>query len=133
MAYIIGIDPGTKTGIAIWDKQKKAFALIKTCSIVEAMAILAQSNHILKVRIEDARQRKWFGKATNARLQGVGSVKRDCAIWQEFCEYYGLEYELVHPKNINTKMTSPMFKKITGYEGQTSNHARDAAMMVYGL
>ena len=133
MAFIIGIDPGTKTGFAAWNSKDKCLEVVKTCSIVEAMATLLATEGVCKVRIEDARQRKWFGKATDARLQGVGSVKRDCAVWQEFCEYYGLVYELVHPKNINTKMKPAMFNKITGYEGKTSNHARDAAMMVYGL
>ena len=133
MAYIIGIDPGTKTGIAAWNKKTKTFECIKTCSIIEAMAILTATPNIIKVRIEDARKRKWFGNAGREKLQGAGSIKRDCAIWQEFCTYYGLEYEMVPPSQIHTKMSAKMFKQITGYAGKTSNHARDAAIMVYGL
>jgi len=31
-----------------------------------------------------------------------------------------------------TKLDREQFKKITGYEGVTSEHARDAALLVYG-
>jgi hypothetical protein len=133
MAYIIGIDPGTKTGIAVWNSTKRKFELIQTCPIVKAMAILYDTDGIRKVRIEDARKRKWFGARSDAKLQGAGSIKRDCAIWQEFCEYYGLHYEMVDPKHINTKTKPAYFSKLTGWHGRTSEHARDAAMMVFGL
>ena len=77
-------------------------------------------------------QRKWFGKTDRERLQGVGSVKRDSSIWEEFCDYYSIEYMLIAPKNNRTKTTAAEFKKMTGWEGRTSEHSRDAAMLVWG-
>jgi len=85
------------------------------------------------VRIEDARLRTWFGKAGPERMQGVGSIKRDCYIWEHFLTDIGVDHEFVAPKNSVTKMSAEVFKRITGYVGKTNEHARDSAMLVFGL
>lgn len=40
------------------------------------------------------------------KLQGVGSVKRDCVIWDEFCKDKKIEYYMQHPKHNVTKLTA---------------------------
>jgi hypothetical protein len=85
------------------------------------------------VRFEDARQRKWFGNAGREQLQGAGSIKRDCAIWEDFLKDLGVDFEMVAPKNTVTKISKEYFKQLTGYKGVTSEHGRDAAMLVYGM
>ena len=131
--YMIGIDPGTKTGFAVWDREEKKFVKVETRGIVSAMhQVKFLLGDEVVIRIEDARQRKWFGKTDRERLQGVGSVKRDSSIWEEFCDYYSIEYMLIAPKNNRTKTTAAEFKKMTGWEGRTSEHSRDAAMLVWG-
>jgi hypothetical protein len=133
--FLIGIDPGVQTGIALWDRASKSLQKIETVSIIEAQHFLLRQKdqwpHIF-LRIEDARQRKWFGNAGREKLQGAGSIKRDCSIWEEFCQFHGIEYELVKPKNNKTKMDADIFKKCTGWKARTSEHARDAAMLVFG-
>lgn len=127
----IGIDTGTNTGVAIWNTISKAFDLIATVSITEAMRIvLKEDKSIIFLRIEDARLRKWFGKSGREKLQGAGSIKRDAVIWEKWCEEEGIKFELVAPKNNRTKVNSTVFSKMTGYSKRTSEHARDAAMLV---
>lgn len=134
---LIGIDPGVKTGFA--QKIDGVMREVKTYNIIEAMNQLKsvitqakQEHKRLKVYIEDARKRKWVKKSVGKEvLQGVGSVKRDCAIWQEFCEHHAVDFDLVPPKNNTTKLNAEQFKKITGWVGRTSEHARDAAMLIY--
>ena len=133
----IGIDPGTRTGVALWRPETKDLE-ISTLKIHEAMnAIKVITETIekksVKVRFEDARQRKWFGEAGREQLQGAGSIKRDCAIWEDFLRDSGIDFEMVPPKNIHTKISADYFKKLTGYEGRTSKHSRDAAMLVWGM
>jgi hypothetical protein len=96
---------------------------------------MSDNNHKSKmfVRLEDARKRTWFGKADREQLQGAGSIKRDCQIWEEFFVYHGIAYELVAPKNNKTKLNSEAFLKITGWKDETSVHGRDAAMLVFGF
>lgn len=134
----IGIDAGVNTGFA--KMYGNDLVEVKTYSIIEALQAVewtikyASENGInLKVFIEDARKRKWIApQAGKERLQGVGSVKRDSKIWQEFCVHYGIDFELVAPKNNKTKTSRDFLKKTTGWTGRTSEHARDAVMLVWG-
>ncbi|EMN93341.1 hypothetical protein LEP1GSC112_0438 [Leptospira interrogans serovar Pomona str. UT364] len=82
--------------------------------------------------IEDARKRKWFGPNADAKRQGAGSVKRDCALWEDFCNREGIPFRLVHPKRGATKWDEMQFKTYTGWTGRTSEHSRDAAMLIVG-
>jgi hypothetical protein len=83
------------------------------------------------VRVEDARMRIWFGKADREVLQGAGSIKRDCSIWQEFFELHNIPHEFVAPRNNKTKLDETVFQKITGWKNKTSKHGRDAAMLIF--
>jgi hypothetical protein len=85
------------------------------------------------VRVEDARKRKWFGNGANAKHQGAGAIKIQCKQWEQFLLAEGISFEMVAPAKIQTKVDAKKFKMITGWVSRTSNHARDAAMMVYGL
>ena len=132
---LVGIDCGVNTGFAkVYDGVLRE---VKTYTIIEAMADLMfyVKNGVqpvdVKIYIEDARKRKWF-TGGREKAQGVGSVKRDCQVWQEFCEHYGFEYELVAPKNNKTKLDDESFKKLTGWAERTNEHGRDAAMLIFG-
>ena len=131
MNLLIGIDPGVQTGIAVWGQGE--LQLVKSGSAVEAENyILSRLDlHTVKLRIEDARKRTWYGKAGPERKQGAGSIKRDSQRWQEFCEHHELEFQMIHPKNNTTKLKADKFKRYTGWAGKTNEHSRDAAMLVY--
>ena len=130
MIYI-GIDPGVNTGVAVWDSTVKKFLSIETMPILEAISKVNVYRDAVII-IEDARQRKWFGNSGKERLQGAGSIKRDCQIWQEFLESNEITHYWVAPKNNKTKLDAMQFKQITGYVERTNVHGRDAAMLVYG-
>lgn len=134
MIYI-GIDPGTQTGIAVWNKDRKEFHLIGTMGIIRAMESVKEikETYATEVRFEDARQRAWFGNAGVEQLQGAGSIKRDCSIWEEFLTEIGVRFKMVAPRNNRTKLNDKKFKALTKYQGRTSEHARDAAMLVFGI
>jgi hypothetical protein len=134
----IGIDCGVNTGFA--RSFNSELVEVKTYEINQAQKALlfycknGKEPAGIKIYIEDARLRKegFYGKGGNAKLQGVGSVKRDSQIWQAFCELYGFDYELVHPKNNKTKLTAEQFKRLTGWQERTNEHGRDAAMLIWG-
>lgn len=134
----IGIDTGVNTGFAVWDDSSKVFLEVETLKIHEALLRvkeLSDSNDVV-VYFEDARLRKWIPQDPSysrmkGRLQGAGSVKRDCSIWEDFLVDMGIPYFPVAPKNNVTKMNASFFGKVTGWTGRTSEHARDAAMLVF--
>ncbi len=133
--YIIGIDTGVNTGFSLWDTKYKTFQCIETVSIhraLEKVKGFSDGGLNVFVRVEDARKRKWFGKAGKEQLQGAGSIKRDAKIWEDFLTDLKVDFEMVSPKNNKTKLNAATFIKITNWEGRTTEHSRDAAMLVFG-
>ncbi len=128
---IIGIDPGVNTGVAIWDTDKKEFSFIASMNILMAMETVIQLQPNA-VYIEDARKRKWFGESGRERLQGAGSIKRDCQIWDDFFRCNEILHYWIAPKNNKTKMDAEQFKRLTGYQGRTNGHGRDAGALIFG-
>ena len=140
MSVCIGIDVGTHTGLAVWDGDR--FTIIETLPIHAALLRVKElfdrysfNGNGVTVYFEDARQRTWFPKMTaakdRARLQGAGSVKRDSTIWEDALTDWGIPFVAVAPKNNMTKMTAQYFARLTGWQGRTSEHGRDAAMLVF--
>lgn len=134
--YYIGIDTGVNTGFAVWDTELQKYQNIYTLKIDEAMEMINvyKYNHVsIFVRFEDARLRKWFADSGREKLQGAGSVKRDAKIWEDFLTRKQIHFESVPPRKNKTKLSAKEFKNITKYEGRTTEHGRDAAMLVFGI
>lgn len=132
---VLGIDPGTTTGYAVWDAAERMLLSVSSCSIVVAMNsadILCPS----LVIFEDARTMRVGGGKTfgqQSRLQGVGSVKRDSSIWEEYLEHRGIPYQAKRWCAGTTKWDRVRFERDTGWTAPTNEHGRDAAVIVYGL
>ena len=86
----------------------------------------------LFVFIEDPRKAVYKRQDDIHKAQGAGSVKRDATIWEDFLTDKRIPFAMVRPVKEMTKWSDAYFRKVTGYTGQTSVHARDAAMLVYG-
>jgi hypothetical protein len=139
---VVGIDTGVSTGIAVWNVSTRCFNQVETTKIHIAMSAVEEL-HLnnpgkVLVRVEDARQRTWYDSSHKSReeerkkLQGVGSVKRDAVIWEDFLSDLGVAFQMVHPKNNTTKLSAEAFKGLTKWKKRTSEHSRDAAMLAYG-
>lgn len=143
MTLAIGIDPGTDTGFAVWDIAARNFLGIEAGSMLQIMkqvlalhggGPLIPAGSVLVV-IEDARKAYMrpggatYGKVN--RLQGVGSVKRDCKLWVEFLDAEKIPYQTIKPRRRKTKKDAALFARITGWQGRTNEHGRDAAMFVW--
>ena len=133
--YIVGCDPGVHTGLAIFHGKTGNLHSAGSYSIIEAMEIIKdlEDSGSVFLRIEDARLRKWYGKNSNAKAQGAGSVKRDCKIWEEFCAFYGIENQFVSPKGQRTKMNAKAFEHYTGCKLRLNEHGRDAYLLAWGF
>ena len=133
---VVGIDPGVSTGLALWDSVDKRLLEVLTLGILQAqqyVLTLKNLGNLSHIVMEDARLRTgWFGENSAAKQQGAGSIKRDCSIWTEFCDMHGILLRSVSPKHKGAKVDAAMFAKLTKWEGRTSEHARDAAMLVIG-
>lgn len=136
-AAYVGIDTGVETGLATWITATRELRRVDTFTIDWAMQIVKgyaefYDNDIL-VRVEDARLAV-FGRGKEAhRLRGAGSVMRDAKIWEDFLTREKIPFEMVRPRKEFTKWKSDAFKRLTGWEGRTTSHGRDAALLVFGL
>ncbi|MDH0008375.1 hypothetical protein N5J48_12395 [Acinetobacter ursingii] len=137
MKIMVGIDTGVNTGFAVAADEGNGGYLIQVISLTitqamervkELCELYVKSN--VHLFIEDPRKRTWF-TGGREKAQGVGSVKRDAQIWEDWCKENKINYTLVHPRDNCTKYKSETFKKVTGWAGRTNEHARDAAMLVH--
>lgn len=134
---LIGIDTGVNTGFAVAADRGNGGELeqVESLSITQAMEkvkALIEEWEISNVclYIEDARKRTWF-TGGREKSQGVGSVKRDAQIWEDWCKEQGFKFLMIHPAANATKKKATDFKRMTGWVGRTNEHARDAAMLVF--
>ncbi len=145
--YYIGIDTGVSTGLCVYCKTTGKIRHISTVKIHVAMEAvkfwITNNPGEVFIRIEDARKRNWKPwkrdakgnideKAERGVRELVGSIRRDAKIWDDYLTDLKADFEMVAPKNNKTKLNSEAFKAITKYDGTTSAHSRDAAMLVYG-
>lgn len=133
--YYIGIDPGVTTGVALWEKSTRQLLQVQSMPIHDALEKVKNLAHGLNalVRIEDARKRRWFGNTGSEVWKGAGSIMRDCKIWEDFLTDRHIDFELVAPRHNKTKVTHDYFVRLTKWTKPTNEHARDAALLVFGL
>lgn len=136
----VGIDTGVNTGMAVWDSKKRELLLLDTVTIDEAifrvLGLVAEYQDI-RIVVEDARLRKWVPDTHDVRKEmarrlGAGSVKRDAKIWEDFLTRMRIPFQMVAPRKGITKWPAGAFESVTGCTLRSSEHSRDAAMLVFG-
>jgi hypothetical protein len=140
----LGLDPGVHTGFATWSVTDQRFVTVTALAIHRAMehvrlsweSVERDADRLLVI-FEDARHHRVYGGRNrlkgHAVLQGVGSVKRDCSIWEGFLEDLGVPFIAAPPIRGGTKWNSATFARVSGWTKPTNNHARDAAVRVLNL
>lgn len=131
--YVIGIDVGTDTGFAVWDRFNKLFVALETCKIHVAMdrVLMWKKVGSILVRVEDARMVKY--KTDPFKAKGAGSVCRDSSIWEDFLTDHQITFVMVRPNPALTKYSKELFNQITGFTGKSSVHARDAGLLCWKM
>jgi len=127
---IIGIDPGKQTGICFMNENKEIITLTTTDFWSVADIIDGFIDFFI---LEKPRSKNVWHKAKDKRQAkiigvNVGSVYRESELLEELLKQRGCNYKTVHPQG---KINAENFKKITGYEGKTNQHERDAAMLCW--
>ncbi|HFF5472908.1 TPA: hypothetical protein ACGDUS_003903, partial [Acinetobacter baumannii] len=130
---LIGVDTGVHTGFAVAIDQGKGGELqdVGSLTITQAMSKVLELVDVhgkanIMLYIEDARLRTWFGNADARQArsgagvrEGIGSVKRDAQIWEDWCKEQGLKYKMIHPAANKTKTDAKYFSKLTGWAKRT--------------
>jgi hypothetical protein len=141
MKYI-GIDPGKSTGLAIYDTETGSFDNVYSTTFWGAIAaidvLIAHSmpdKYELAAVVEVPKTKSVWHKAEsdgakNRTAVNVGTVIDKAELIVEYLENHGIRVIKQHPRG---KVDAAYFKRVTGWQGATNSHSRDAGMMCYGL
>jgi len=101
---------------------------------VETLIVMSSANMVY-IAIEDANKRKWYGDKSNAKSQGAGAIKVICGFWKEWARHFAHDHkiniEFIHPLRSGTKWDAKKFSQVTGWDGRTNEHKRDAGVIAY--
>lgn len=137
MTYLVGIDPGTHTGVALFLRGE--LAELRTLHPVD-IAIYLQSikpHGLSRVVFEDSRLTSHLfttnAKAAVAKSMArkVGQVDMVCGLIVEVCERLQVPAHGISPKGKGAKVDAARFTEITGWSGPSNEHTRDAAMVAW--
>lgn len=135
--YVIGIDPGKDTGVAVFCTERKKLIAVDSTDFWGAIKFVQEYDFsiIAEIIIEVPNSKHvWHKGAANARAlqrQGanVGSVVREAELLAAGFERFGYNVKRVQPRK---KYDAETFAAWTGWDRQTNQHGRDAAMMCFG-
>ncbi len=137
--YSIGIDPGKNTGFAVYDRENKSVARVDTFtfwSAIEELNARYPVDDVHRLIVELPRSKHvWHNNSTAKKAiqrasVDVGGVLREGELLVEYGIRSGYAVLTQHPQG---KRTAAQVKKITGYQGRTNSHTRDAIMLAWGV
>jgi len=134
MTTTIGIDPGQRTGIAVY--RDGALCELRTVSPDQLKQVLVEVRPCMVV-FEDSRgQSAVFSRGTNPRAmlkiaRNVGEIDQLCRQIDELCRRMGIACVGVSPLRKGAKLSAARFCDVTGWSGRSNQHERDAAMCAF--
>jgi hypothetical protein len=133
---VMCLDPGTNTGVAMYISGK-----LSTLTTIDPSQI---QNHIYEfcpdmVVYEDSRLQSnvWGVKVANNRAsqlkiaRNLGEIDAWCKLIVSVCGWYKTPAHGISPKNKGAKIGAKNFALVTGWEGRSNQHERDAAMLFH--
>lgn len=147
----IGIDPGVKTGWAVYDPWRKKMVEVCTKSFLSTLVAVNEIEVGVHETIDEDCEVTFFienpglnkptfprnanRKAMERISRNVGANCREAELLIGCIREYGFKVIECRPKKNKLsrgKMKMKEFQRLTGYEGRTSQHGRDAALLVWG-
>ena len=133
-SVIMGIDPGSNTGIAIYrDGALFDLLTIEPHQLAETIAAIYPA----RVVFEDSRLQShtWKRGVNNAAqlkiARDVGQIDAWCRLIVATCARLGIAAHGISPKNKGSKLNAEQFAALTGWTGRSNEHSRDAACVAW--
>lgn len=136
MTLILGIDPGSATGVAVFvDGALRELITVSPLGVLDMVkdrqpARVVFEDSRLVTRLWNARGKQNIGTAL-ASARSVGQVDRLCSMIVEQCELLGIAAHGISPTAKGAKLDAARFKAITGWAARSNQHERDAAMVAW--
>ena len=134
MSVILGIDPGIRTGVAVFHHGGlTALLTIEPHMIPETLCLHGPN----RVVFEDSRLTSPVFSARGSRAaalkiaRNVGEVDAWCRLITLVCAEMQIPAHGISPARKGAKLNSMQFRQQTGWEGKSNQHERDAAMVAW--
>jgi hypothetical protein len=133
MRKVIGIDPGKHTGVAVC-YGGKITGLVET-DFWGCVDTLNENKDALVIIEKPHSKSVWHNQATsNKAIQrtgvNVGSALREAELLIDYMLREKIDHHVMHPRG---KVDAKKFKMITGWQGRTNQHTRDAGLLAFGI
>lgn len=131
---LMGIDPGRKTGVAVF-AGGKLFGLYTTDP--NGVAAMLDRYNPDRVIFEDSRLTRptWARSVSPAAMRkiarNVGQVDAWCSQLVDLCAARGIVAHGISPKGKGAKLNAERFAKATGWTSRCNSHERDACMVAW--
>lgn len=143
--FIIGIDPGIFTGVAVYNRDTKRIDFYKTMSFWECYEYAAgirrstvSANYQFIIETPNSKRPMYARKddvtGANRRERvaaNIGSNRREAVLLADGIELLGLSVKRVTPTK--RKITAKDLERITGISARTSQHVRDAVALCWQM
>lgn len=139
--YIVGIDPGAKTGIAIWQRTPEKLIYTRETDFLGAQKLLVSmfpDRSEVRVFVEEPNRMVYGRNADrNGKMKGsdyqsinVGMNRRESQLLRIMLKDLGYEAEGIPPIREH-KWTQQQFQVCTRSKLKVSEHERDAARLAF--
>ena len=134
--YLIAIDPGKQSGVAVWDYARQCVMNVYTFNFWQLHDFVLEQyqpdDGVILIESSESQSYLWHAQGKNRAVTGkvgrsVGANNREASLLAERFASRGYSVGTVKPKN--TKLSAEAVKRLSGYQGRTNNHNRDAIMI----
>lgn len=136
MSIVIGLDPGSNTGVAYFTAgQLRKLETITPMQIGEVLRMAGPN--LKRVIFEDSRLTSYMFTTVKSRAaalkmaRNVGEIDAWSKLIVATCADLDIPAHGISPKQKGAKLNAEQFAKLTGWDGKSNSHERDAAMCAW--
>ena len=134
MSLVLGIDPGSSTGVASYINGK-----LVHLATIEPVEIATRIEAVRPARVvfEDSRLLSYTWTTIKSRpaalkmARNVGEVDAWCKLIVAVCGQFAIPAHGISPKGKGAKVGAEQFTRVTGWDKRCNEHERDAAMVAW--
>jgi hypothetical protein len=136
MTVVLGIDPGSSTGLAIFRDGKLAELRTVEPAGIEAQIVAIKPSRVV---FEDSRLQshtwataKAMSRAAAVKIaRNVGQIDAWCSLVTAICAKHSIPAHGISPLAKGGKLNAEQFEKATGWTAASNQHTRDSAMTAW--
>lgn len=136
MTVVLGIDPGSSTGLAIFRAGKLAELRTVEPAGIEAQIVAIKPSRVV---FEDSRLQshtwataKAMSRAAAVKIaRNVGQIDAWCSLVTAICAKHSIPAHGISPKAKGSKTTAEQFERLTGWTCKSNQHERDSALVAW--